>query len=283
MSRKGKRILVMLVIIIILVAIVIGANIFVQNQKIERLDISIGYGKTDTIITKTIITKELEDRFGKLVSKQRKDIVGKDIEDFLMGKPYVEKAQVYHTLKGVLKIEIMQRQPVLRIYTHRQKQYYIDREGKIIEIKNNEATDVLVVSGYIDINASILKKGLIDTINIKDKKGLEKTLAKTFLIAQRLQSDSILNYQIDQIYLNKDGSFDLIPKIGNYVIKIDEEGDLETQFTKLSYLYKESFTRIGWDNYCVVDLRYKNQVVCTKKSQINPQDEQEQTTVINKE
>lgn len=283
MSKKGKRILVMLVIIIILIAIVIGANIFARNQKIDRLDISISYGKTDTIIRKESIIKELEDRFGNFVIKQRKDIVGKDIEDFLMSKPYVEHAQVYHTLKGVLKIEIMQRQPVLRIYTHRQKQYYIDKEGKIIEIKNDEATDVIVASGYIDINASMLKKGFLDTTNIKDKKGLEKTLAKTFLIAQRLQSDSILNYQIDQIYLNKDGSFNLIPKIGNYVIRIDEEGDLEAQFTKLSYLYKESFTRIGWDNYSVVDLRYKNQVVCTKKSQISLQDEAEPTTVINKE
>ncbi|MDD2192599.1 MAG: hypothetical protein PHO12_08685 [Bacteroidales bacterium] len=283
MSSRGKRILAMLIIIIILITIVVGANIFVRNQKIERLDISIHYGISDTIIRNETIRKELEDRFGKFTLKERKDVEAKDIEGFLMSKPYVEKADVFQTLKGILKIEITQRQPVLRVCTHRQKQFYIDREGKIIEINNDEATDVIVASGYIDINANILKKGNIDTISINDKKGLDKTLANVFLIAQRLQNDSILNYQIDQIYINKNGSFELIPKIGNYIIKIDEEVDLETQLVKLSYLYKESFTRIGWDNYSVVDLRYRNQVVCTKKSQSGNLEEENQTTIINNE
>ena len=277
------KILVMLFIIIILIAIVVGSNIFVQNQKIKQLDVLVSYGKTDTIITKELISEELESRFGKFVNKERKTVEGKDIEEFLMNKPYVEKAEVYHTLKGVLKIEIKQREPVVRIYTQREKQYYIDKEGKIIEINKDESTDVVVASGYIDMNLSILKKGSIDTVNIKDKKGMEKNLSNLFLIAKRLQNDSILNYQIDQIYLNKNGSFELIPKIGNYVIKIDEGNDLETQLIKLSYLYKDSFTIIGWDNYSVVDLRYRNQVVCTKKSQSGIQDEGNTTTIINKE
>jgi len=283
MSKKGMKILVMLFIIIILIAIVVGSNIFVQNQKIKQLDVLVSYGKTDTIITKELISEELESRFGKFVNKERKTVEGKDIEEFLMNKPYVEKAEVYHTLKGVLKIEIKQREPVVRIYTQREKQYYIDKEGKIIEINKDESTDVVVASGYIDMNLSILKKGSIDTVNIKDKKGMEKNLSNLFLIAKRLQNDSILNYQIDQIYLNKNGSFELIPKIGNYVIKIDEGNDLETQLIKLSYLYKDSFTIIGWDNYSVVDLRYRNQVVCTKKSQSGIQDEGNTTTIINKE
>ncbi|MFA6805858.1 MAG: hypothetical protein WCR29_00410 [Bacteroidales bacterium] len=283
MSKKGMKILVMLFIIIILIAIVVGSNIFVQNQKIKQLDVLVSYGKTDTIITKELISEELESRFGKFVNKERKTVEGKDIEEFLMNKPYVEKAEVYQTLKGVLKIEIKQREPVVRIYTQREKQYYIDKEGKIIEINKDESTDVVVASGYIDMNSSILKKGSIDTVNIKDKKGMEKNLSNLFLIAKRLQNDSILNYQIDQIYLNKNGSFELIPKIGNYVIKIDEGNDLETQLIKLSYLYKDSFTIIGWDNYSVVDLRYRNQVVCTKKSQSGIQDEGNTTTIINKE
>ena len=166
---------------------------------------------------------------------------------------------------GVLKVEIDQRQPVLRVYTYSNKQYYIDREGKIIEISQDEATDVIVASGNLDINSTLLNKGIIDTININEKKGLEKTLSKVFFIAQRLRNDSVLNYQIDQIYLNKNGKIELIPKVGYYVIKIDQENDLETQLIKLSYLYKEGFTKVGWDNYLEIDLRYRNQVVCTKK------------------
>ena len=77
----------------------------------------------------------------------------------------------------------------------------------------------------------------------------------------------ILNYQIDQIYVPAKGDYELIPKIGNYIIKIGEPMDIGDQFTKLDYLYREGFSRSGWDNYKIVDLRYRNQVVCTKKGE----------------
>lgn len=265
MSKRGKRILVGIMIIIILVALVIGANVFVRNQFITSIDIKINYGKTDTIITKEEIYNDLYEHYGVFEDRTRKEVDKDDIEGFLTKKPYIEKVEVFQTLRGVLKVEIDQRQPVLRVYTYSNKQYYIDREGKIIEISQDEATDVIVASGNLDINSTLLNKGIIDTININEKKGLEKNLSKVFFIAQRLRNDSVLNYQIDQIYLNKNGKIELIPKVGYYVIKIDQENDLETQLIKLSYLYKEGFTKVGWDNYLEIDLRYRNQVVCTKK------------------
>jgi hypothetical protein len=43
---------------------------------------------------------------------------------------------------------------------------------------------------------------------------------------------------------------------------------LEEELIKLRYLYKEAFSRNGWDNYSFVDLRFRHQVVCTKKGGI---------------
>lgn len=265
MSNKGKKILAMLLVIILLITIVVVANIFIRNQKIERVDIIISYGKSDTIITVGTLTKDLNAKFGDFKNKERKNVEGKDVEEFLMKNQYLEDVQVFQNLKGILKIEIKQSEPLVRIHTIRNQEYYIDNRGKIIEILGNDITDVVVANGFIDINSKILDKRVVDTIRIQDKKGFEKSLSNIYLIAQKLHNDSILNYQIDQIYLNEDGNYELIPKIGNYLIRINENEDLETQFTKLSYLYKEGFSRIGWDNYSVVDLRFRNQVVCSKK------------------
>lgn len=265
MSNKGKKILAMLLVIILLITIVVVANIFIRNQKIERVDIIISYGKSDTIITVGTLTKDLNAKFGDFKNKERKNVEGKDVEEFLMKNQYLEDVQVFQNLKGILKIEIKQSEPLVRIHTIRNQEYYIDNRGKIIEILGNDITDVVVANGFIDINSKILDKRVVDTIRIQDKKGFEKSLSNIYLIAQKLHNDSILNYQIDQIYLNEDGNYELIPKIGNYLIRINENEDLETQFTKLSYLYKDGFSRIGWDNYSVVDLRFRNQVVCSKK------------------
>ena len=176
MSNKGKKILAMLLVIILLITIVVVANIFIRNQKIERVDIAISYGKSDTIITIGALTKDLNAKFGDFKNRERKNIEGKDVEEFLMKNQYLEDVQVFQNLKGILKIEIKQSEPLVRIHTIRNQEYYIDKRGKFIEIMGSDITDVVVANGFIDINSKILDKRVVDTIKIQDKKGFERSL-----------------------------------------------------------------------------------------------------------
>ncbi|MFV0599829.1 MAG: cell division protein FtsQ/DivIB [Bacteroidales bacterium] len=267
MSKKGKRILVSLFVIVLLIVLIVCSNIYAGKINVSKVNIKVSYGVSDTIVLATNINESLKNEFGDFLKKQRKDIDQKKIESFLMQNPYIEQAQVYQTLKGVLNIEIKQREPIVRIYTLRNKEYYIDKLGKVILIDDNQLTDVVVASGNVDVNNPNLDKNL-DTIDIENKKGFDKTLSNIYYIAQKLASDSILNYQIDQIYVPAKGNYELIPKIGNYIIRIGENKDLEEELIKLRYLYKEAFSRNGWDNYSFVDLRFRHQVVCTKKGGI---------------
>lgn len=277
MSKKGKRILVSLFVIVLLIVLIVCSNIYAGKINVSKVNIKVSYGVSDTIVLATNINESLKNEFGDFLKKQRKDIDQKKIESFLMQNPYIEQAQVYQTLKGVLNIEIKQREPIVRIYTLRNKEYYIDKLGKVILIDDNQLTDVVVASGNVDVNNSNLDKNL-DTIDIENKKGFDKTLSNIYYIAQKLAIDSILNYQIDQIYVPAKGNYELIPKIGNYIIRIGENKDLEEELIKLRYLYKEAFSRNGWDNYSFVDLRFRHQVVCTKKGGIEATIDSSQTT-----
>ncbi len=277
MSKKGKRILVSLFVIVLLIVLIVCSNIYAGKINVSKVNIKVSYGVSDTIVLATNINESLKIEFGDFLKKQRKDIDQKKIESFLIQNPYIEQAQVYQTLKGVLNIEIKQREPIVRIYTLRNKEYYIDKLGKVILIDDNQLTDVVVASGNVDVNNSNLDKNL-DTIDIENKKGFDKTLSNIYYIAQKLASDSILNYQIDQIYVPAKGNYELIPKIGNYIIRIGENKDLEEELIKLRYLYKEAFSRNGWDNYSFVDLRFRHQVVCTKKGGIEATIDSSQTT-----
>ncbi len=277
MSKKGKRILLSLFVVILLIVLIVCSNIYAGKINVSKVNIKVSYGMSDTIVLANNINESLKNEFGDFLQKQRKDIDQKKIESFLMQNPYIEQAQVYQTLKGVLNIDIKQREPIVRIYTLRNKEYYIDKFGKIILIDNNQLTDVVVASGNIDVNSSNLEKNL-DTIDIENKKGFDKTLSNIYYIALQLASDSILNYQIDQIYVPAKGNYELIPKIGNYIIRIGENKDLEEELIKLRYLYKEAFSRNGWDNYSMVDLRFRHQVVCTKKGGVDATIDSAQTT-----
>ncbi len=267
MSNRGKRILVSLFVIILLIVLIVYSNIYAGKITIKKVNINVFYGRSDTIILSNNIAMSLKEEFGDFLTQQRKDIDSKAIEAFLNQDPYIEETQVYQNLKGVLTIEIKQREPIARIYTLRGKEYYIDKLGKIILIDDNQVTDVVVASGNIDVGNKNLEKNL-DTIDIENKKGFDKTLSNIYYIAQKLVKDSILHYQIDQIYVSNEGNYELIPKIGNYIIRIGENKELEEELIKLGYLYKEAFSRNGWDNYSIVDLRFRNQVVCTKKEGI---------------
>ncbi|HBN04461.1 MAG TPA: hypothetical protein DD434_01545 [Bacteroidales bacterium] len=277
MSKKGKRILLSLFVVILLIVLIVCSNIYAGKINVSKVNIKVSYGMSDTIVLANNINESLKNEFGDFLQKQRKDIDQKKIESFLMQNPYIEQAQVYQTLKGVLNIDIKQREPIVRIYTLRNKEYYIDKFGKIILIDNNQLTDVVVASGNIDVNSSNLEKNL-DTIDIENKKGFDKTLSNIYYIALQLASDSILNYQIDQIYVPAKGNYELIPKIGNYIIRIGENKDLEEELIKLRNLYKEAFSRNGWDNYSMVDLRFRHQVVCTKKGGVDATIDSAQTT-----
>src|SRR5574344_187316 len=264
MSKRGKIIIACLFLILLAVIIVLG-NVFIGNRNIQTVQINITYGKSDTIIRTSEIQKQLLAQYGNFLTKRKKDIDEKQMEAFLKSNPYIEDAQVYQTLRGDLKIEIKQSEPIVRLCTKEGRDYYIDSKGKIMPISSNQTTDVIVANGDISMSRQLLAKQKLDTVNLANKFRPERNIVNLYLIAKMISEDSILAYQIDQIYVERVGVYELIPKVGSCIVRVGAINDMAEQLKKLSYLYKEGFSRIGWDNYNVVDLRYKNQAVCTRK------------------
>ena len=48
----------------------------------------------------------------------------------------------------------------------------------------------------------------------------------------------------------------------NSVLNID---NAENKLAKLEVFYKEAMMKSGWEKYKIINLKFKNQVVCTKK------------------
>ena len=90
-------------------------------------------------------------------------------------------------------------------------------------------------------------------------------LDDAFKIARFVRQDKFLNAQIEQLFVNKELDWVLIPKVGNHTIVLGSAEDLEAKFKKLKLFYKKAMKNIGWDKYRTINLKYKNQVVCTKK------------------
>jgi cell division protein FtsQ len=183
------------------------------------------------------------------------------IEESLMGFPAIADAQVYDNIEGELMIEVRQRTPVARIEDGNHSVYYLDADGWIIPASLNYSPHVLHISGYIpgkyrEMKHIVREEGETVPAGLMDE---------ILRLAVYIYSDPFWKSQIVQVYVNREGDIELIPRVGAHIILLGDASRLETKFFKLRTLYREGFTHTGWNQYEIINLKYHNQVICTKR------------------
>ena len=89
-------------------------------------------------------------------------------------------------------------------------------------------------------------------------------IEQVYELAKFIVADTFWNAQAEQIYVNENQELELIPRIGNHRIVIGDAENLAEKFNRLMIFYTQGLNKTGWNNYSVINLKYRNQVVCTK-------------------
>lgn len=194
-------------------------------------------------------------------SGNEKAIVGKKImelnipliETKLNHNDFIKTSQVFTDMNGELHINIHQRRPIMRLLRADGSSFYIDEEGRKMPISQAFTAHVPVVSGNLFEDYKTR-----DTMHTVVGRDLHK-------IATYVDKDAFWKAQIEQIFVTAESEFVLIPKVGDHTILFGTGEDMEEKFEKLLLFYKEGLSRVGWDKYSSINLKYKNQIVCTKK------------------
>jgi len=198
----------------------------------------------------------------KLLGYPVTSINTRDMEKIFKDMPFISKANIYVTMQGLLRVNVQQREPVIRVFTGDSRSYYLDVEGYIMPESRRYTPFVIVANGYFPGGEEIVKAGNI--ANIHDKKRY-KAWFDILELVKFINNDDFWRSQIVQIYLNRYGRFEIIPRVGSHQIILGDISSLEGKFSKLRTLYFKGFPVEGWNTYDKIDLRYKNQVVCTKR------------------
>lgn len=177
------------------------------------------------------------------VDKQIANLQTEKLENELLEKiPTIKSVECYITQSNTMNVDIHQRVPKFRVMTAAEN-YYVDSEGKIFPVSTNFSAYVPVVSGVVTKTFATKKlPPLIDFI----------------------EKSTFWNAQIEQIYVVDNKEIELVPRIGSEIIFFGDLTDIEKKFEKLQTLYTEGFSQIGWNRYKSIDLRFEDQVVCTK-------------------
>ncbi|MCX6230794.1 MAG: hypothetical protein NTZ33_04550 [Bacteroidetes bacterium] len=262
-----KKIIIIAIWVLLAVGLVAGiifAGIFHQKRLCKAVEINIDYGGGDPFFTKEDIYAFLILKSDSIIGKPIADINENLFESVINENPYVRESDVYTTMDGVVKINISQRKPIVRVVNSYNQDFYIDNLGVKIPINSNYPANVVIASGniktaYIPFIPAISAQR-DDTLNLKN----DSILYSVYRIAKFINKSDFLKAQIEQVFVNEDGDIELIPKLGDQIIIFGNAENMENKFNKLMIVYKEAFNKLGWDKYRLINLTFDNQVVCTK-------------------
>ncbi|HAP01376.1 MAG TPA: cell division protein FtsQ [Bacteroidetes bacterium] len=186
------------------------------------------------------------------VGKTSGDLDYNRLEKIIENNSYCENAEIKLSPDGEVNVEILQRVPVLRIINKYGVGFYLDKSGKKLPLSDKFTARVVVATG--NISDSGISEDTSDAVNT----------SKLFQIASFICTDSFLNALIEQINVTNEGEFELIPKVGNHNILLGDEKNLSEKTEKLKIFYREGLSKVGWQQYSVINLKYANQVFATR-------------------
>lgn len=179
--------------------------------------------------------------------------------------PSVKKSEVYTSINGRLFVDIKQRTPIMRVFTN-YGSFYLDREGYVMPLSDKYTAQVIVVNGEMPVRYLNVKGQQFGSWDESMSKELpEYKMYEAYKLAKKFSEVPFWDAQFKQIYFREDGDIELVPAVGNHVILIGGVDDIDQSLTKLMILYKEGLSKTGWNNYSLINLKYKDQIVCIKK------------------
>ena len=211
-----------------------------HQKKVSKVDINIEPG-INKFLNHSMVNKLLIQK-NETVKNLPKSVINLyGLENNILRNPYVEKVVVFLTIQGKLITTVKQRTPIARIIQD-EDVYYVDKQGIKVPLSEDYSARVLLVSG------------VKNDVELKEMMPLIATIL----------SDNFLEKEIVGIEKLKNGEVQLAVRSGDYKIDFGTFSEIEPKFRKLIAFYNNTFSDKTIQKYKLINLKYHNQVVCTK-------------------
>lgn len=223
-----------------------------SSKPCKDVNISIIAGANAMFVDKRDVRNVLDFIGGKLVGKSMKEFDLSKMEDSLESNPWVSSAELYFDNNRVLHVKVEEREPIARVFTAKGNSFYIDTTLTRLPLSEKFTPRLPVFTGFPSEKTKW--KGS-DSILLNQMKDISLFLA----------ADSFWMAQIDQIDINPQKQFVMVPKVGEHTILFGDGEDAAKKFRKLYAFYDEVMSKTGWNQYSTVHVGFRGQVVGTRK------------------
>lgn len=258
-----KRKILFILFFLLFSIFIVVTSIFVHKNISSILcnNIEIIFDSKISFVDKNYILNYLKENNFKIDSTTKISEIDFDkIEKQIKTIPYIKDVDIYNNFSGTVFFKITQRNPIARIFTAENQQFYIDDENQIIPTSPNYSALVPVVicekinkQFFLPIDNNISDKNIIN---------YQLTSQDFFNFLQYIDHSDLWKNQIDQIHITGKNEIELIPRIGNQIILLGTIDNFKYKLNKLNSLYQEVLLKGNWNKYQVINLKYSNQIIC---------------------
>ena len=234
---RNIRLLLMFVLVIFLFSFTSKRN---ENRKLKK-SVILFVGNTEPFVKQETVNKLLIAIAEGVSSIQQVNLDLNKLEKNLNAQEMIEKSDVYVSIDGVLKAVVRQKTPIARIFDN-EGSFYIDYEGNRMPLSTNFTARVPLVSGGINKN------------NNED-------LAQLLRI---IHDDPFLKKNIIGIEIMPNGSLKMHNRNFDFQIDFGKLINMEHKFKNYKAFLQKAVLDSSLYKYKKIDLRFTEQVVCTK-------------------
>jgi len=178
------------------------------------------------------------------------DLDFRKLEKNVEKHPYVQKADIYRDLQGVLSVEVKQKKPLARLLKRNGEDFYITETGEIIPESDKYTARVLILE--------MENGGIIGNKNLNETEyGI-----RLFDLLTQVHANEFWKAQLVGLFIDGEGEIIIQPQITKQRIEFGQPNKINAKLEKLKIFYQGILPAKGWNTYARVNVKYEKQIIC---------------------
>jgi len=174
----------------------------------------------------------------------------------------VSSVDVYGGSDGFVRITVSQRKPIIRVIPTSGGSFYIDEDGFIFPCSNHYTAHVMIATGNVKYPTGVMN---VSEMIPADKDQPVPLLVMMYRFAKYVSNNDFWNAQIQQLLVRGNHDIEFYTRVGVHSIQLGGFEYYENKLDKLYTFYQKGLPAVGWNMYKTINLKYSNQIVCTKR------------------
>lgn len=183
-----------------------------------------------------------------------------DLQQSLNNNPWIENSASYIDLEGTLHVNIKGYKPVMRIFGSNGKSVYLTETGQVVPSNQFHTPYVLVANGSFDIEDDATSYPL------NDSTASHQALSEALYVWNAIESNPFMKSCIGQVYRNRKGEYNITVKNVKAQVILGDTVQIADKLHRAEIFFKKKVGTTDLLALKSINFKYKNQVVCTKKT-----------------